>query len=89
MRGKNNVKKLVSFSEDTTKMREAIVQLSSQTGLTESRIIEDCMICGFGFLYGKEEDIPEIVSLMRKRYGNIPDTENLNDFLRGSLPEKK
>ena len=63
-------------------LREKIAQLSTRTGLTESRIMEDCMICGYAFLYGTEEDSEHIVSIMRVRYGNIIDAEWLKSLIK-------
>lgn len=84
---KTEIKKLISLTSDTTKLRDAIFQTSLRTGLTESRIIEDCIICGFAFLYGNEEDIPETLSIMKKRYGNIVDIEKLKNFLQKDLQQ--
>lgn len=84
-RAKAEIKKMISLSSDTTELRDKIVQTSLRTGLTESRIIEDCIICGFAFLYGNEEDIPETLSIMRKRHGNIVDMEKLKKFILKDL----
>lgn len=74
-------KKLVSFSEMSNPIREKISQRSQENGLTESRIIEDCMICGFGFLYGSETDVSECVGIMKKRYGKLVDVDKLRNFM--------
>ena len=82
MRIPADLKKLVSFSVDSKDVREKIAEVSIRTGLSNSRIIEDCMICGYGFLYGSEEDAEHIVDIMRQRYGNIIDVDWLKQVLR-------
>ena len=70
------------MTADTHKIREKISQISMNIGLTESRIIEECVIYGYCVLYGEESDIPDMISIMKKRHGNIFDENKFKDILK-------
>ncbi|WP_307993051.1 hypothetical protein [uncultured Clostridium sp.] len=77
MRKTADEKKLVSFSEDSREVREKIKGISLNSGLSESRIIENCLLYGYCFLYGEKNEVEKIDKIMKKRYGNINTLNNM------------
>lgn len=74
-------KKLISFTDNSQEILIMIKDISKETKQSESRIIEDCMIYGFCLLYGNDENIDAILSLMKKRYGNIIDDKKIRGLI--------
>lgn len=86
MRNKPNTKKLISVSEEGAVFFDKIKQVSSETGLTESTIIENCVALGLVCLY-KPEDAEEVKKMFQSRYGNLVDTAFIDQI--ALLNEKK
>lgn len=81
MRSKPNIKKLISVSEEGAVFFNEIKQVSADTGLTESNIIENCVALGLACLY-KPDKAEEVKKLFQFRYGNIIDTAFIDQIAR-------
>lgn len=80
-------KKLIYFSENCQEFLTIIKEISKETKQSESRIIEDCMLYGFCLLYGNENNIDMLTSVLRKRYGNIIDSDKIKSLINWSFQE--
>lgn len=81
MRNKPNTKKLISVSKEGTVFFDKIKQVSSDTELTESTIIENCVALGLVCLY-KPEDAEAVKKMFQSRYGNLVDTTFIDKIVR-------
>lgn len=60
-------RKLISFTEDAEPFLKEIKKLAKETGLTESRIIENSYCLGLVLLYSPEK-ATELRELLKKRF---------------------
>lgn len=80
MRAKPYNKKLISFSEDSKYFLDKIQKMSVSIGLSESRIIEECMWLGFVCLYSPES-LDKIKALFKKRHGTMTNLEYITKII--------
>lgn len=80
MRKKAQLKKLISMSEESEYFTSKVRETSMNTGLSESRIIEDCMCLGFVCLYSPE-DLDKLKDMFRKKHGEIADFTYIDNLI--------